>query len=110
MPTLADIQSQIQKHNEQIAQLGKQAQALREQERGNVIADVRKKIEEYGLTAADLKLGGRGASKRKAATQGKAPAKYRGPNGESWSGGRGPKPHWVKEALAAGKSLSDFAI
>ena len=31
-------------------------------------------------------------------------------NGETWSGGRGRKPRWVTEALAAGKSLSDFEI
>ncbi|RYX90588.1 MAG: H-NS histone family protein, partial [Bradyrhizobiaceae bacterium] len=36
--------------------------------------------------------------------------RYRGPAGETWSGGRGRKPRWVSEALAAGKSLSDFEI
>ena len=108
MATLADINSQIKKNEEQIAQLRKQAEALRNEERAGVIDEVRKKIAEYGISATDLKLTGRGASKR--ASAGKAQAKYRGPGGETWSGGRGRKPRWVTEALATGKSLSDFEI
>jgi DNA-binding protein H-NS len=110
--TLADINSQIKKHDELIAQLRKQAEDLRNQERAGVIEEVRKKIAEYGLTASDLKLSARGGSiKRGNAVPGaKAAAKYRGPSGETWSGGRGRKPRWVTEALAAGKSLSEFEI
>lgn len=112
MPTLADINSQIQKHDEQISQLRKQAEDLRNQERAGVIDELRKKIADYGISAADLKLGtGRGAGKRSAApAAAKAAARYRGPAGETWSGGRGRKPRWVSEALAAGKPLSDFEI
>ncbi|MGJ7553045.1 H-NS family nucleoid-associated regulatory protein [Variovorax sp. RB2P76] len=110
--TLADINSQIKKHDEQIAQLRKQAEDMRNQERAGVIEELRKKIAEYGLTASDLKLGGRvGAVKRAAGVAPtKAAAKYRGPTGETWSGGRGRKPRWVTEALAAGKSLTDYEI
>jgi DNA-binding protein H-NS len=35
--------------------------------------------------------------------------KYRGPAGQAWSG-VGRKPLWVAEALAAGRSLEDFAV
>ena len=35
-------------------------------------------------------------------------AKYRNAEGNSW-GGRGPKPGWVKAALAAGKNLQELA-
>jgi DNA-binding protein H-NS len=113
--TLADINSQIQKNEEHIAQLRKQAEELRNHERAGVIDEIRKKIAEYGLTAGDLKLstGGRsaGSAKRGAgAAPAKAAAKYRSESGETWSGGRGRKPRWVTEALAAGKSLSDFEI
>ncbi len=109
--TLADINSQIKKHDEQIAQLRKQAEELRNQERAGVIEEIRKKIAEYGLTASDLKLVGARAGRRgNAAVPAKASAKYRSPTGETWSGGRGRKPRWVTEALAAGKSLSDFEI
>ncbi|MGJ7506946.1 H-NS histone family protein [Variovorax sp. GT1P44] len=110
MASLADINSQIKKHDEQIAQLRKQAEELRNQERAGVIEELRKKIAEYGLTAADLKLTAR-ASKRVAGVVAvKGAAKYHSPTGETWSGGRGRKPRWITEALAAGKSLSDFEI
>jgi DNA-binding protein H-NS len=41
--------------------------------------------------------------------RGKQPAKYRGPNGEEWSG-RGPAPRWMKPYLAKGKTKADFLI
>ena len=44
--TLADINSQIKKHDEQIAQLRKQAEDLRNQERAGVIEELRTKIAE----------------------------------------------------------------
>lgn len=109
--TLADINSQIKKHDEQIAQLRRQAEELRTQERAGVIEEVRRKISEYGLTAGDLKLATRGGKRGATAVPvSKSAAKYRGPSGETWSGGRGRKPRWVTEALAAGQSLSDFEI
>ena len=109
--TLADINSQIKKHDEQIAQLRKQAEELRNQERSSVIEELRRKIAEYGLTAGDLKLTARAGKRAASAPVAKASsAKYRSPTGETWSGGRGRKPRWVTEALAAGKSLADFEI
>jgi DNA-binding protein H-NS len=41
--------------------------------------------------------------------KGKQPAKYRGPNGEEWSG-KGPSPKWMKPLLAKGKTKADFLI
>lgn len=108
--TLADINSQIKKNEEHIAQLRKQAEELRNRERAGVIEEVRQKIAEFGLTAADLKLSTRTPGKRSVSAAPAKAAKYRGPAGESWSGGRGRKPRWVTEALAAGKSLSDYEI
>lgn len=109
--TLADINSQIKKNEEHIAQLRKQAEELRNHERAGVIEEIRQKIAEFGLTAADLKLSTRAAGgKRNLSASPAKAAKYRGPAGETWSGGRGRKPRWVTEALAAGKSLSDYEI
>ena len=49
---------------------------------------------------------GRPAGKRKGA---KVAPKYRGPDGELWSG-RGMKPRWMVAALKKGKKIDDFAI
>ena len=88
-----------------------EAEEVRVKELNEVISDIKEKMQVYGLTSADIGLGG--GSKRKSSSSGsKTPAvvKYRGPNGQTWSGGRGRKPNWVVEMLAAGKSLDDFAV
>ncbi|MDM0046345.1 H-NS histone family protein [Variovorax dokdonensis] len=111
MATLEEINSQIKKHDEQISQLRRQAETLRNQERAGVIEQIRKQIAEYGISASDLKLSGRApAGRRAAASPAVRAVKYRSPTGETWSGGRGRKPRWVTEALAAGKSLTDFEV
>lgn len=103
---------------EQAEKLLAEAERMREQEIADAIADIKAKIDLYGLTAADLGLarntGGPGNSRAKPARAGKAAAKsaikYRGPNGETWSGGRGRKPQWVVQALKDGRNLDEFAV
>jgi len=38
-----------------------------------------------------------------------APIKYRGPNGETWTG-RGLMPRWLAAFVALGKSKESFAV
>lgn len=100
-----------QELKEQAEKLMAEAERLREQEIADAIADIKRKIDLYGLTPADLGFArntGPGTARPKAAA--KSPAKYRGPNGETWSGGRGRKPQWVVEALKQGRSLDEFAV
>lgn len=82
-----------------------EAEQVRHKEIEDVIAEIRERMKAYGLTAQDI---GGGARKRTGGA--KAAVKYRGPNGETWSGGRGRKPRWVTEALSKGKKLEDFAV
>lgn len=96
---------QIQK---QIADLQRQAEQLLQQERGQIIAELKAKIKEHGLTAADLGLTSSGRAS-KPAKPGKV-VKYRDAQGNTWSGGRGRKPQWVLDALAAGKDMGQFAV
>jgi DNA-binding protein H-NS len=95
----------LQELLDQRAALERQIEATRKQERADAIAKVRALMTEYGLTAADL--GGKAPAKP---AGGKVAAKYRNAaTGESWSG-RGLQPNWLKNALAAGRSLQDFAV
>lgn len=107
MPTYLELKEQAEK-------LLAQAEQLRRQETEDAIADIKAKIKAYGLTAEDLGLsvasGRQRAPRRGASAKAAAPAKYRGPNGETWSGGRGRKPQWVVDALAKGGKLEDFEI
>lgn len=109
--TLAQIQKQI-------ANLQREAQALRAKEAEEVIARIREAIEHYGLTTKDLfGAGAAGAAPRKARkTAKKRMAKrrtagvirYRDEAGNAWTG-HGTRPRWFKAALESGKSLEDLA-
>jgi DNA-binding protein H-NS len=96
MPTYTELQAQI-------AALKKQAEAARAAELEAVIADIRIKVAEYGITPKDIFGHGRGRPKKQE-KQGVA-AKYRDPKtGTTWSG-RGRAPTWIKNAKNRDKFL-----
>ncbi|WP_112488420.1 H-NS family nucleoid-associated regulatory protein [Thiomonas sp. X19] len=98
MPTYAELQAQI-------AALTAQAEAARRTELARVVAEIRQKMAEYGITTEDL--GGKRASFRKGSP---APVKYRHPaTGEIWTG-RGKRPRWLAAKMAAGKEITAFSI
>lgn len=89
----------------QAERLRKEAEALRREEIKTVIADIRAKMSEYGITIDDLR-----ATTAKSPRKGYTVApKYRNSHGQTWSG-RGKKPRWLQQALAAGASLESFRI
>ena len=120
MSNLIDLQSQIEK-------LQKQAADLKSKEFNSTVADIRAKMAAFGITVKDL--GGKSTAKKgkpgrpaKTAKAGKVAkvrkskaagvpvaAKFRGPNGETWSG-RGLSPKWMTALIAQGRSKSDFAV
>jgi DNA-binding protein H-NS len=95
----------------EIESLRAQAEEARKRE----IEGVVKTIKELGLSAEELGFGPaqKAAAKtgrkpgRKAAGKRAAGTAYRDANGNTW-GGRGPRPLWLRNALAAGKSLDEF--
>ena len=82
-----------------------QAEQVRKQELNNVILGIKATMKEHGITLEDL-----GAAARKAGARAKAPAKFKGPNGETWSGGPGRKPEWVRALQAEGKNIENYRI
>ncbi len=107
----------------QIEALKLEAEKLRRGEVDGVITRIREAIQHYGLTAADLGLGSAkpkaegakaaGPAKRKkrktAAAKTPGVAKFTDGQGNTWVG-RGKRPQWLRDALAAGKTLEEFAI
>lgn len=84
------------------------ADAQREQ-RAEAIRKIKELMSEYGLTLADIGARAAAAAPRRASGK-KLAAKYRdSATGQTWSG-RGLQPNWLKAAVAAGRSLSDFAV
>jgi DNA-binding protein H-NS len=99
---MATYQEIVQK----ISELQKQAEEIKAREQSEVIADIRKKIEEYALTAEDLGFGGKTPAKKASR---KVAVRYRDNAGNTWTG-RGKRPGWLTQALASGKSVDDFLI
>ncbi|MEF7612634.1 H-NS histone family protein [Aquincola sp. MAHUQ-54] len=101
---------QLQK---EIASLKVQAEAARKKEVAGVVSRIKRAIKAYGLVAADLGFvqgdvaQGRQPERRGGAVTKGAKVKYRDEAGHTWSG-MGPKPGWLKAALADGRSLADF--
>lgn len=86
-----------------------QAEVARKEELSNVVADIKAKMKQFGISVADL--GGAAApGKRVSKSKPSAEPKFKGPNGELWAGGPGRKPEWVRAVLAAGKSIEDFRL
>ncbi len=115
---------------DEIESLKKQAQQVREKEVSQVIARIREAITFYNLTPGDLGFGGRTSAPGRKALKavkgvrgkpGRKPGagksagkavrapKFRDAEGNVWSG-RGPRPRWLKDAIAAGKKMEDFAV
>ena len=107
---------------EEIEKLQAEADALKRKEVNGIIKQIREAISTYGLTAADLGLNGPGkrgrppgkaapARRKSAAKKAGAGrrAKFRDSSGNTW-GGRGPRPQWLRDALASGRKLEDFAV
>lgn len=117
MNSLLDIQSQIEK-------LQRQANEIKAKEFDKTVKDILSKMQAFGITLKDLQPAGRhGKATKKSARVAAKPAKppvrkksasvvavkYRGPNGEAWSG-RGLTPRWLAALLSHGKKKDDFLI
>ncbi len=95
---------------EEIEALKQQAEAARAREVAGVVQRMKEAIRVYSITAKDLGLNGSAAGdhgKAKGIQVAGSP-KFADDKGNTWVG-RGPRPTWLREALAAGRSLDEFA-
>lgn len=115
MSNLIEIQAQIEK-------LQKQASDLRAKDFQRTVREIREQMQAFGITVKDLQPAKgvrapvvKGLPKKKAAGGGKktagstVAAKYRGPEGQTWSG-RGLTPRWLAALVEQGQSKEAFLI
>lgn len=89
----------------QAEDLLQQAEAARKAETAAVIADIKTKMAEYGITVMDL-----GGDVKKSSPRAAVAFKYRDVvSGNTWSG-RGRTPHWLVEQVAKGRKREEFLI
>lgn len=81
-----------------------------ESEKNAIIEDAKRRLAEIGVGAAGL-FGSLPSMSRKGRSDagGSLPVKFRGPNGETWSG-RGRIPRWLAAVEAEGGSRDKFAV
>ena len=111
----------------QIAKLQTQASEIRARDFNKTVQEILVKMHVFGITLKDLQTGKARHTKAKTKTAaiaesagsnvkrkgGKAfavvPAKYRGPDGETWSG-RGLTPRWMTALMTQGRAKEEFSI
>ncbi len=110
--SMAELKSAIERMKSEM-------EKRRVEEVAAVIADIRERMDRYGLGISDLGFtaaelaSGRGRAKSRSSGSDRrsvvAP-KYRDPaSGATWSG-RGRMPRWMAEAVDGGRSREDFRI
>jgi DNA-binding protein H-NS len=118
MSNLMELQGQIEK-------LQKQADEIKSREFDKTVQEILAKMQAFGITVKDLGTNKRKGSKGKVKVSAKTPAvakransgvkkapvaaKFRGPNGETWSG-RGLMPRWLSALVAQGQPKESFAV
>jgi len=114
----ATLQAKI---NKEIEKLQKQASEIKTKEFAATVKEIQAKMQAFGITVKDIQVRKPGkpgrVAKVKAPKAAKASrkagvpvaAKYRGPNGETWSG-RGLTPKWLAALVAQGQSKESFAV
>jgi DNA-binding protein H-NS len=118
MSNLIDIQSQIEK-------LQKQANEIKTKDFNSTVQEILSKMAAFGITVKDLQSSktvkgkvGRVAKGKlvvkklpKVARKASNPVapKYRGPNGETWTG-RGLTPKWLSQLISQGQAKETFLI
>ncbi|QCP52469.1 H-NS histone family protein [Trinickia violacea] len=71
-----------------------------ERKRDSMIAYLRHRIEEFGITPEDL---------ASALANEQTEARYLSATGDTWTG-EGEMPQWLKQAISAGQSLDHFKL
>jgi DNA-binding protein H-NS len=91
-------------------QIDQQIEQVFEEEKAEAISDVLSKVKEYGLTAAECGVVAvQKATVTPIKTRKKVAAKFRGPQGQEWSG-RGRQPTWMQACIRDGFSLDDLRV
>ncbi len=101
MPTYEELLAQR-------AELDRQISAARQAELAEAIETIKSLVRKYDLSAEDCGFKSAAVSGSKKAKSAVA-AKYRGPNGETWSG-RGRAPKWLEALEAQGRQRAEFSI
>lgn len=110
---LDKLEAEKQKHLDAIAKIDTQIDAIRAELRSTVLAQTKQQAAAYALTPEEI-FGAIATAKPKAkaknAKRGPAVVKYRDEHGNTWGGGKGPRPKWVAAIHAAGGDIEKYRV
>lgn len=110
---LAILEEKKRKAAEALNGIDAEIAELRAATRGSVLEAMKKTVAEYGFTAAEL-FGTTPAAKPKGKVKttkrGPAVVKYQDEVGNTWGGGKGPRPAWVKAIQGAGGDIEKYLV
>lgn len=107
MPSYTELMSEIERLGREREKLEREAQQILKDEKLQVIAEIRNKLNAYGISIDELQNAKVTTAPKKA--RGILPIKYSDGQGNNWSG-KGPTPQWLVKALANGKKKEDYLV
>lgn len=106
-------------HAKRMHEVEAKLKELRNQQADTVLSEIKNKVAEYSFTPeqifgnaykASAGLKGSKSEVKVKKVPGAKVVKYKNGNGLTWSGGRGPKPKWVVEILAANGDIEQYRV
>lgn len=108
---LEKLEADRQKHVDAIARLDDQIKSIRAELRSSKLAEAKKQAADYGFTATELfGTSVANAAKPKAKRGEAKTVRYRNENGDTWGGGKGPRPGWIKAIKDAGGDIEKYRV
>lgn len=109
---LAKLEAEHKKRMDALKEVEAQLAAIRAANRDAKLVELKKQIVDYSFSAIEVFGAVVTPSKSKKTTKPKKEqvVKYRDEKGNTWSGGKGPNPKWVKEIKAAGGNIEKYLV
>ena len=98
-----------------LAEANAKLASFRTANRGPKLAELKNDIANYGFTAVELfgeaiPITAKPKAKAKSAKRGPTIVNYKDENGNTWGGGKGPRPAWVKAIEAANGDIEKYRV
>ena len=109
---LEKLEAEHKKRIDALKEVEAQLDAIRAANRDAKLVELKKQIADYGFTAIDVFGAIATPPKPKKAKKAKAElvVRYRDENGNTWHGGKGPNPKWVKAIKDSGGNIEKYRV
>ena len=109
---LAKLEAEHKKRMDALKEVEAQLAAIRAANRDAKLVELKKQIADYGFTAIDDfgNIATPSKPKKTKKTKTELVVRYRDENGNTWHGGKGPNPKWVKAIKDSGGNIEKYRV